>query len=89
MHIFYNGTCSQVSQVTTDVGTNKCTRSHGGTSAAAPNAVGIFALALSVRWINLLLFLKSVYSHIIIRLFADQTFRGGIFNIYALKQLRS
>ncbi|KAH8113338.1 peptidase S8/S53 domain-containing protein, partial [Phellopilus nigrolimitatus] len=35
--------------VTTDVGKDKCTKNHGGTSAAAPNAVGIFALALSVR----------------------------------------
>ncbi|EEB86762.1 hypothetical protein MPER_16161, partial [Moniliophthora perniciosa FA553] len=30
----------------TDKGKNKCTSSHGGTSAAAPNAVGVFALAL-------------------------------------------
>ncbi|TFK54604.1 kex protein [Heliocybe sulcata] len=35
--------------VTTDVGKNKCATTHGGTSAAAPNAVGVFALALSVR----------------------------------------
>ncbi|KAL5527160.1 hypothetical protein ACEPAG_5951 [Sanghuangporus baumii] len=35
--------------VTTDVGKDKCTKNHGGTSAAAPNAVGVFALALSVR----------------------------------------
>ncbi|KLO19269.1 hypothetical protein SCHPADRAFT_899101 [Schizopora paradoxa] len=35
--------------VTTDVGKDKCSRSHGGTSAAAPNAVGIFTLALSAR----------------------------------------
>lgn len=34
---------------TTDVGKNKCSSSHGGTSAAAPQAVGVFALALSVR----------------------------------------
>ncbi|PVV03166.1 hypothetical protein BB560_002370 [Smittium megazygosporum] len=34
---------------TTDVGLNKCTSSHGGTSAAAPLAAGIIALALSVR----------------------------------------
>jgi kexin len=34
---------------TTDVGKNKCSGSHGGTSAAAPQAVGVFALALSVR----------------------------------------
>ncbi|KAF7311443.1 PHOMO B domain-containing protein [Mycena kentingensis (nom. inval.)] len=34
---------------TTDRGKNKCTSSHGGTSAAAPNAVGVFALALEAR----------------------------------------
>ncbi|KAJ7074131.1 peptidase S8/S53 domain-containing protein [Mycena amicta] len=34
---------------TTDKGKNKCTSSHGGTSAAAPNAVGVFALALEAR----------------------------------------
>jgi len=36
------------SQVTTDRG-NECTKRHGGTSAAAPNAVGVFALALQAR----------------------------------------
>ncbi|THU88581.1 hypothetical protein K435DRAFT_830508 [Dendrothele bispora CBS 962.96] len=35
--------------VTTDKGEDKCTNSHGGTSAAAPNAVGVFALAMEVR----------------------------------------
>lgn len=40
---------SNVLQHTTDVGTNKCTDHHGGTSAAAPIAAGIFALALQVR----------------------------------------
>ncbi|KAK9467385.1 peptidase S8/S53 domain-containing protein [Lipomyces arxii] len=34
---------------TTDVGKNKCADNHGGTSAAAPLAAGIFALVLSVR----------------------------------------
>ncbi|OCH93877.1 hypothetical protein OBBRIDRAFT_724092 [Obba rivulosa] len=34
---------------TTDVGKDKCAHSHGGTSAAAPNAAGVFALALGVR----------------------------------------
>ncbi|KAL2202397.1 hypothetical protein CC79DRAFT_1374015 [Sarocladium strictum] len=34
---------------TTDVGTSKCSSSYGGTSAAAPLAAGVFALALSVR----------------------------------------
>ncbi|KAJ1930026.1 pheromone processing endoprotease, partial [Linderina pennispora] len=35
--------------VTTDLGVRACTNKHGGTSAAAPLAAGIFALALSVR----------------------------------------
>ena len=35
--------------VTTDIGVNKCTDKHGGTSAAAPLAAGIYALVLSVR----------------------------------------
>lgn len=35
-------------QVTTDRN-NECTKNHGGTSAAAPNAVGVFALALQAR----------------------------------------
>jgi kexin len=34
---------------TTDVGMNKCTKSHGGTSAAGPLAAGVYALALSAR----------------------------------------
>lgn len=34
---------------TTDVGVNSCYNGHGGTSAAAPLAAGIFALALQVR----------------------------------------
>ncbi|KAG8907408.1 pheromone processing endoprotease [Tulasnella sp. 403] len=34
---------------TTDVGKRKCTGGHGGTSAAAPLAVGVFALALQAR----------------------------------------
>lgn len=36
-------------QHTTDVGKDKCTDRHGGTSAAAPIAAGVFALALQVR----------------------------------------
>lgn len=36
-------------QHTTDVGQNACYNGHGGTSAAAPLAAGIFALALQVR----------------------------------------
>ncbi|KAH9958323.1 peptidase S8/S53 domain-containing protein [Russula dissimulans] len=35
--------------VTTDKGKSACATTHGGTSAAAPNAAGVFALALSVR----------------------------------------
>lgn len=34
---------------TTDVGTNECYSGHGGTSAAAPLAAGIFALVLQIR----------------------------------------
>ncbi|KIM30986.1 hypothetical protein M408DRAFT_7406 [Serendipita vermifera MAFF 305830] len=34
---------------TTDVGQKTCSHQHGGTSAAAPLAVGVFALALDVR----------------------------------------
>ncbi|KAL0078530.1 peptidase S8/S53 domain-containing protein [Phycomyces blakesleeanus] len=34
---------------TTDVGGNSCSDRHGGTSAAAPLAAGVFALVLSVR----------------------------------------
>ncbi|ROW14722.1 hypothetical protein VPNG_03705 [Cytospora leucostoma] len=34
---------------TTDVGQNSCTSAHGGTSAAAPLAAGIFALVLQIR----------------------------------------
>lgn len=36
-------------QHTTDVGVNNCYNNHGGTSAAAPLAAGIFALLLEVR----------------------------------------
>jgi kexin len=34
---------------TTDVGLKKCTKSHGGTSAAGPLAAGVYALILSLR----------------------------------------
>lgn len=37
------------SQHGTDVGTNACYNGHGGTSAAAPLAAGIFALVLQIR----------------------------------------
>ncbi|TFK35484.1 peptidase S8/S53 domain-containing protein [Crucibulum laeve] len=35
--------------VTTDIGKNQCATNHGGTSAAAPNVAGVFALALEAR----------------------------------------
>jgi kexin len=60
LHPYYSEKCSAQLVVTyssgsgdqihtTDVGTNTCTSSHGGTSAAAPLAAGIFALVLSIR----------------------------------------
>ncbi|GAA6016514.1 hypothetical protein JCM10207_002823 [Rhodosporidiobolus poonsookiae] len=60
LHPFYSEACSANMVVTyssgsgdnihtTDVGKNKCTDRHGGTSAAAPIAAGIFALVLEVR----------------------------------------
>ncbi|KAJ2475486.1 pheromone processing endoprotease [Coemansia sp. RSA 2320] len=59
-HPYYSEQCSaqlavtysngaQRGIVTTDLGVRACTDKHGGTSAAAPLAAGIFALALSVR----------------------------------------
>jgi subtilisin family serine protease len=41
--------CPFLFQHTTDVGKNVCTDRHGGTSAAAPIAAGIFALVLEAR----------------------------------------
>ncbi|GLB34763.1 putative kex protein [Lyophyllum shimeji] len=35
--------------VTTDKGKDKCATNHGGTSAAAPNAAGVFVLAVQAR----------------------------------------
>ncbi|KAI0006488.1 peptidase S8/S53 domain-containing protein [Xylariaceae sp. FL0662B] len=60
MHPYYSEKCSAQLVVTyssgsgdaihtTDVGENQCYNGHGGTSAAAPLAAGIFALALEVR----------------------------------------
>lgn len=60
LHPYYSELCSAQMVVTyssgsgdfihtTDVGESKCTNRHGGTSAAAPLAAGIFALALGVR----------------------------------------
>jgi kexin len=59
-HPYYSESCSANLVVTyssgagdaihtTDVGTNACSSSHGGTSAAAPLAAGIFALVLGIR----------------------------------------
>ncbi|KAK4680797.1 pheromone processing endoprotease [Podospora pseudoanserina] len=60
LHPYYSEKCSAGLVVTyssgsgdaihtTDVGQNACSNTHGGTSAAAPLAAGIFALVLSVR----------------------------------------
>ncbi|KAF7322439.1 PHOMO B domain-containing protein [Mycena chlorophos] len=60
LHPYYSEPCaanmivayssgSGKSIVTTDKGENSCASTHGGTSAAAPNAVGVFALALEAR----------------------------------------
>ena len=60
LHPYYSEKCSAQLVVTyssgsgdtihtTDVGENTCSDTHGGTSAAAPLAAGIFALALDVR----------------------------------------
>ncbi|OAA40570.1 kexin-like protease [Metarhizium rileyi] len=59
-HTYYSEHCSAQLVVTyssgdgssihtTDVGPNQCTDKHGGTSAAAPLAAGIFALVLEIR----------------------------------------
>ncbi|RDL32966.1 Uncharacterized protein BP5553_08405 [Venustampulla echinocandica] len=60
LHPYYSEQCSAQLVVTyssgsgdaihtTDVGPNQCYSGHGGTSAAAPLAAGIFALVLQVR----------------------------------------
>lgn len=59
-HPYYSERCSAQMAVTyssgagdqihtTDVGKNKCTGSHGGTSAAGPIVAGLYALVLQVR----------------------------------------
>ncbi|KAF2855454.1 KEX1 protease precursor [Plenodomus tracheiphilus IPT5] len=59
-HPYYSEACSAQLVVTyssgggdaihtTDVGANKCTSSHGGTSAAGPIGVGVYALVLEAR----------------------------------------
>jgi kexin len=60
LHPYYSELCAAMLAVapssgsgdhihTTDVGKDKCTKAHGGTSAAAPLAVGVLALCLQVR----------------------------------------
>ncbi|WVF65893.1 hypothetical protein IAT40_000630 [Kwoniella sp. CBS 6097] len=60
LHPYYSEMCAAMMFVapssgsgdhihTTDVGEDKCAHTHGGTSAAAPLAAGVFALALSAR----------------------------------------
>ncbi|KAJ9107852.1 hypothetical protein QFC19_002758 [Naganishia cerealis] len=60
LHPYYSEMCAAMLVVapssgsgdhihTTDVGKDKCTDYHGGTSAAAPLVVGVVALALQVR----------------------------------------
>lgn len=60
LHPYYSEECSAQMVVTyssgsgdaihtTDVGVNQCVNRHGGTSAAAPLAAGVYALVLSVR----------------------------------------
>ncbi|KAF2869547.1 KEX1 protease precursor [Massariosphaeria phaeospora] len=60
LHPYYSEACSAQLVVTyssgsgdsihtTDVGTNKCTGQHGGTSAAGPIGVGTFALVLQAN----------------------------------------
>ncbi|KAA8575311.1 hypothetical protein EYC84_004486 [Monilinia fructicola] len=60
LHPYYSEKCSAQLVVTyssgsgdsihtTDVGANLCSSAHGGTSAAAPLAAGIFALVLQIR----------------------------------------
>ncbi|TGO84703.1 hypothetical protein BPOR_0475g00060 [Botrytis porri] len=60
LHPYYSEKCSAQLVVTyssgsgdsihtTDVGANACSDAHGGTSAAAPLAAGIFALVLQIR----------------------------------------
>ncbi|KAH7313668.1 subtilisin like protease [Stachybotrys elegans] len=60
LHPYYSEHCSAQLVVTyssgsndyihtTDVGTNTCSSQHGGTSAAAPLAAGIFALVMEAR----------------------------------------
>jgi kexin len=48
-HLNLPGALTNLVQHTTDVGANKCYAQHGGTSAAAPLAAGIFALVLQER----------------------------------------
>ncbi|KAL7754005.1 pheromone processing endoprotease [Sorochytrium milnesiophthora] len=47
--VTYSGNSGSPGIFTADVGTDKCTSAHSGTSAAAPLAAGVLALVLSVR----------------------------------------
>lgn len=49
-------------QVTTDL-KSKCTDSHTGTSASAPLAAGIIALALEAKWVIITCFFSSTKSY--------------------------
>ncbi|KAG6851307.1 hypothetical protein H0H93_011743 [Arthromyces matolae] len=67
--------------VTTDKGENECTKSHGGTSAAAPNAVGVFALALEARAITQEMLEANNFEtleHINIKVWIEHTTRGDV-----------
>jgi len=46
--------CDCVVQATTDL-YGKCTTRHSGTSAAAPEAAGVFALALEAKYVLIIL----------------------------------
>lgn len=48
--------------VTTDRGKDQCANTHGGTSAAAPNAVGVFVLALQARYVACHVYFHLVYT---------------------------
>jgi len=47
-------------QATTDL-YGKCTTTHSGTSAAAPEAAGVFALALEAKWVYFTFFYYHIF----------------------------
>lgn len=55
-------------QATTDL-YNNCTASHSGTSAAAPEAAGVFALALEAKYFSLLHSLRFLHPSFSISIF--------------------